>query len=196
MFATVSRRVLLLGGRRTGTIAGTTTVRVAAAAAAPPVSSFFHSASFQPLPEKSKPPPTDPAIEELIRNNRAWVDSKRQDPEYFRALGRGQAPEFLYFGCSDSRVAISSLTGLDLGHVFVHRNIANMVVSADLNLLAVLTYAVEHLKVQHILVTGHYDCGGIRAAVQKQDYGQVLDAWLQVRTTLLRTFVRACYVRV
>lgn len=138
------------------------------------------------MPEKTSQPPTDdPAIQQLIRDNRAWVESKSKDPEYFAALGRGQAPEFLYIGCSDSRVAISSLTGLDLGHVFVHRNIANMVVSADLNLLSVLTYAVEHLKVQHILVTGHYDCGGIRAAVKKQDYGQVLDAWLQVRSCLV-----------
>jgi carbonic anhydrase len=89
-----------------------------------------------------------------------------------------QSPDYLYIGCADSRVSIQKMTGLDLGNFFIHRNIANMVVSSDLNLLAVLTYAVNVLKVKHILVTGHYDCGGIRASVQKQDYGQVLDAWL------------------
>ena len=80
------------------------------------------------MPEKSKPPSKDPAIEQLMRRNRVWVESKNiEDPEYFPTLGRGQSPTYLYIGCSDSRVSISSLTGLDLGHVFVHRNIANMV---------------------------------------------------------------------
>jgi Carbonic anhydrase len=92
----------------------------------------------------------DPAIETLMQHNRAWVDKTNQiDPDFFPQLGKGQSPEYLYIGCSDSRVAISALTGLSIGEVFVHRNIANMVVSADLNLLSVLTYAVDHLKVKH-----------------------------------------------
>ena len=123
----------------------------------------------------------DPAsIDHLFESNKKWVDeTNERDKDFFTELGKGQSPDYLYIGCADSRVAISKLTGLDLGNVFVHRNIANMVVSSDLNLLAVLTYAVDHLKVKHILVTGHYDCGGVRASVKNQDLGQVLDAWLQ-----------------
>jgi carbonic anhydrase len=122
----------------------------------------------------------DPAIERLFEKNRAWVKRvNEEDPDFFPTLGKGQSPDYLYIGCSDSRVAISDLTGVGMGELFVHRNIANMVVSSDLNLLAVLTYAVEHLKVKHILVTGHYDCGGVRAAVQKHDKGEILDSWLQ-----------------
>lgn len=122
----------------------------------------------------------DPAVERLFQKNRAWVERvNSEDPTFFEALGKGQSPDYLYIGCSDSRVAVNDLTGVEMGELFVHRNIANMVVSSDLNLLAVLTYAVERLKVRHILVTGHYDCGGVRAAEQKQDKGQILDAWLQ-----------------
>lgn len=122
----------------------------------------------------------DPAIERLFEKNRAWVKRvNEEDPEFFPTLAKGQSPDYLYIGCSDSRVAISDLTGCEMGELFVHRNIANMVISSDLNLLSVLTYAVEFLKVKHILVTGHYDCGGVRAAVQRQEKGQVLDAWLQ-----------------
>jgi carbonic anhydrase len=127
----------------------------------------------------SDPTKTDPAIERLFIQNRAWVAKvNEEDPTYFPKLGSGQAPEYLYIGCSDSRVSITSLTGLQMGEVFVHRNVANLVVSTDLNLLAVMTYAVEHLKVKHILVTGHYDCGGIRAAMKPKDIGPVLDAWV------------------
>ena len=122
----------------------------------------------------------DPAIERLFRKNRAWVERvNNEDPTFFPELGKGQSPDYLYIGCSDSRVAVNDLTGVEMGELFVHRNIANMVVSSDLNLLAVLSYAVDYLKVRHILVTGHYDCGGVRAAVQKQGKGQILDAWLQ-----------------
>jgi carbonic anhydrase len=122
----------------------------------------------------------DPAIERLFEMNRAWVQrTNEQDPDFFPTLGKGQSPDYLYIGCSDSRVAISDLMGIEMGELFVHRNIANMVISSDLNLLSVLTYAVHFLKVKHILVTGHYDCGGVRAAVQKLGRGQVLDAWLQ-----------------
>ncbi|CAB9509941.1 anhydrase 2 [Seminavis robusta] len=124
--------------------------------------------------------PTDPALERLFKHNREWVDKvNKEDPNFFPKLGSGQSPEFLYIGCSDSRVEISSLIGLEMGELFVHRNIANMVVSSDLNLLAVMTYAVEHLKVKHILVTGHYDCGGVRAGMGNKDIGPVLDAWVQ-----------------
>lgn len=122
----------------------------------------------------------DPAIERLFQKNRAWVERvNKDDPSFFAELAKGQSPDYLYIGCSDSRVAVSDLMGIEMGELFVHRNIANMVISSDLNLLSVLTYAVEHLKVRHILVTGHYDCGGVRAAEQKQDKGQILDAWLQ-----------------
>ena len=126
------------------------------------------------------PTPTDPAIERLFVRNRKWVaEINEQDPYYFPNLGSGQHPEYLYIGCSDSRVSIASLTGLQMGEVFVHRNVANLVVATDLNFLAVLTYAVEHLKVKHILVTGHYNCGGVRAAMKPKDIGPVLDAWVQ-----------------
>jgi carbonic anhydrase len=130
----------------------------------------------EPLPAAHK----DAAIERLFVKNRAWIERmNQQDPTFFAELAKGQSPDYLYIGCSDSRVAISDLMGIEMGELFVHRNIANMVLSCDLNLLSVLTYAVEHLKIKHILVTGHYDCGGVRAAVQKHDKGQVLDAWLQ-----------------
>jgi carbonic anhydrase len=121
----------------------------------------------------------DPELNEMFRANAAWVKQKNiEDPEFFKVQGEGQSPNFLYIGCSDSRVAITNLTGVEMGRMFVHRNIANLVVSADLNLLSVLTYAVEHLQVRHILVCGHYDCGGVRAAMKGQSLG-VLDAWLQ-----------------
>jgi carbonic anhydrase len=138
------------------------------------------SVKSRPFSSAVKPDGEDPDIEKLFVANREWVDSvNAEDPTFFQKQAKGQAPKFLYIGCSDSRVAISKLIGVEMGQVFVHRNIANMVVSSDLNLLAVLTYAVEHLNVKHILVTGHYDCGGVRAAVKKQGLGQVLNAWLQ-----------------
>ena len=106
-------------------------------------------------------------LEKLLLNNRNWADQKnKDDPEFFKKISKGQSPQFLYIGCSDSRVATNEITGLQLGDLFVHRNVANLVVASDLNFLSVLTYAVEHLKVKHILVTGHYDCGGIRAATK------------------------------
>lgn len=112
----------------------------------------------------------DHALKKLFKNNREWVDKvNKDDPTFFPKLGSGQSPEYLYIGCSDSRVSISSLIGLEMGELFVHRNIANMVVASDLNLLSVMTYAVEHLKVKHILLTGHYDCGGVRAAMTPKD---------------------------
>jgi len=122
----------------------------------------------------------DPALERLFVKNREWVDAtNKEDPGFFKKLGAGQSPEYLYIGCSDSRVSVASLVGLEMGDLFVHRNVANMVVSTDLNLLSVITYAVEHLKVKHILLTGHYDCGGVRAAMTHKDVGPVLDGWIQ-----------------
>jgi carbonic anhydrase len=95
----------------------------------------------------------EPALEKLFQDNAEWVKRMNdKDPDYFPKLAKGQSPDFLYIGCSDSRVSITDLTGVDLGEVFVHRNIANMVVSSDINLLSVLTYAVRHLNVRHILV--------------------------------------------
>jgi carbonic anhydrase len=133
-----------------------------------------------PLSSAAKPNGEEADIESLFLANRAWVDRvNANDPTFFQRQSRSQAPKFLYIGCSDSRVAIGNLIGVEMGDVFVHRNIANMVVSADLNLLSVLTYAVDHLNVKHILMTGHYDCGGVRAATKNQGLGQVLDAWLQ-----------------
>jgi len=127
MFAATLARRSFLG---TATAARTAGFSMRAAS----IGLFHSSGPPQQVPEKeSKPPRQDPAIQQLVKNNREWVERKnKEDPEYFPALGRGQSPEFLYIGCSDSRVSISSLTGMDLGHLFVHRNIANMVVSADL----------------------------------------------------------------
>ncbi|KAJ1446054.1 carbonic anhydrase [Pelagophyceae sp. CCMP2097] len=121
----------------------------------------------------------DRHLDQLFANNKLWVDKKnREEPEFFKKLAKGQSPSFLYIGCSDSRVAVTEIIGVELGELFVHRNVANLVVSTDLNLLSVLTYAVAHLDVKHILVTGHFDCGGIRAAMRNEELG-VLDGWLQ-----------------
>ena len=128
----------------------------------------------------SDPRVIDPNVKSIIESNKSWREKKlKEDADFFKNLGSEHKPEFLYIGCSDARVAVSDLTGLEIGKLFVHRNIANLVVSSDVNLLSVLTYAIEHLNVKHILVTGHYDCGGVRAAMKKQDFGGILDAWLQ-----------------
>ncbi|MFZ1452814.1 MAG: carbonic anhydrase, partial [Ferruginibacter sp.] len=106
-------------------------------------------------------------IEKIFANNKAWVAEKLSvNPNYFENLGKGQSPEFLYIGCSDSRVTAEDLMGVQPGEVFIHRNIANMVISIDLNVMSVLNYAVRHLKVNHIIVCGHYACGGVKAAMQ------------------------------
>lgn len=118
-------------------------------------------------------------IEEIFANNRQWVTEKLAvDPDYFENLGKGQNPEFLYIGCSDSRVTAEELMGVQPGEVFVHRNIANMVISIDLNVMSVLNYAVRHLNVNHIIVCGHYACGGVKAAMQSADLG-ILNPWLR-----------------
>src|SRR5829696_4918395 len=106
-------------------------------------------------------------ITELLEKNRKWAESIReQTPNFFKELSEQQTPEFLWIGCSDSRVPATQLVGLQPGELFVHRNVANVVVHTDLNCLSVLQYAVDVLQVKHILVTGHYGCGGVRAAMQ------------------------------
>ncbi|HPF97695.1 MAG: carbonic anhydrase [Flavobacteriaceae bacterium] len=115
----------------------------------------------------------------VFENNKNWVKEKlSSNPNYFDDLGQGQNPEFLYIGCSDSRVTAEDLMGLGPGDVFVHRNIANMVVSIDLNVMSVINYAVDHLKVNHVVVCGHYACGGVKAAMQSADLG-ILNPWLR-----------------
>ena len=118
-------------------------------------------------------------FKKIFENNKKWVSDKLDsDPNYFEKLAKGQHPEFLYIGCSDSRVTAEDLMGVNPGEVFIHRNIANQVISTDNNLNAVVQYAVEHLKVKHIIICGHYECGGIKAAMNPSDMGQ-LNAWLQ-----------------
>lgn len=115
----------------------------------------------------------------LIANNRAWAAARvKQDPTFFSRLAGQQAPEFLWIGCSDSRVPANDIVGLDPGELFVHRNVANVVVHTDVNCLSVLQYAVDVLKVRHVIVCGHYGCGGIRAALDGTAHG-LIDNWLQ-----------------
>ncbi|MDP2052927.1 MAG: carbonate dehydratase [Acidobacteriota bacterium] len=115
----------------------------------------------------------------LIANNRAWAAAcLTRDPNYFSRLAGQQAPEFLWIGCSDSRVPANEIVGLDPGELFVHRNVANVVVHTDVNCLSVLQYAVDVLKVKHVIVCGHYGCGGIRAALDGTAHG-LIDNWLQ-----------------
>ncbi len=116
---------------------------------------------------------------QIFENNRAWVaEMKGKDPDFFENLARAQNPDFLYIGCSDSRVPANVIMGVDPGQVFVHRNIANMVLATDLNVQSVIEYAVAHLDVKHIVVCGHYGCGGVKAAMQSADLG-LLNPWLR-----------------
>jgi len=118
-------------------------------------------------------------IQNVFKNNEKWIaDKLEKDANYFSELSKGQNPDILYIGCSDSRVTAEDLMGVAPGEVFVHRNIANMVISIDLNAMSVLNYAVEHLKVNHVVVCGHYFCGGVKAAMQADDLG-VLNPWLR-----------------
>ena len=118
-------------------------------------------------------------ITQIFGNNQKWIGEKvKTDPDYFKKLSRGQRPEILYIGCSDSRVSAEELMGVNPGDVFVHRNIANMVPNTDLNVMSVINYAVCHLKVKHIVVCGHYYCGGIKAALEPKDFG-ILNPWLR-----------------
>lgn len=119
------------------------------------------------------------AYERLLLENKAWAREKTlEDPDYFNRLANVQTPEFLWIGCSDSRVPANEITGTAPGEIFVQRNIANMVVHTDLNLLSVLSYAVEVLKVRHIIVCGHYGCGGVKAAMTHKSYG-IINKWLR-----------------
>lgn len=116
---------------------------------------------------------------QVFENNRRWAGSKREtDPAYFEKLAREQHPGYLYIGCSDSRVPANDIMGVEPGEVFVHRNVANVVANIDLNAGAVIEYAVAHLHVKHIIVCGHYNCGGVKAAMQAQDLG-LLNPWLR-----------------
>ncbi|SFS77374.1 carbonic anhydrase [Lutibacter maritimus] len=118
-------------------------------------------------------------IATIFENNKKWISEKlKLDPEYFKELGKGQSPQILYIGCSDSRVSAEDLMGVQPGDVFVHRNIANMVPNTDLNVMSVINYAVSHLEVQHVIVCGHYSCGGVKAAMQSKDLG-ILNPWLR-----------------
>ena len=119
------------------------------------------------------------SYEKLLLENKAWSKEKTMDdPAYFERLVDIQAPEFLWIGCSDSRVPANEITGTQPGEIFVHRNIANMVVNTDLNLLSVLQFAVETLKVKHIIVCGHYGCGGVKAAMTNHNMG-IINKWLR-----------------
>lgn len=118
-------------------------------------------------------------IEDVFKNNQKWIAEKLAiNPKYFEELSKGQAPEFLYIGCSDSRVTAEDIMGVQPGEVFVHRNIANLVNNIDLNVMSVVNYSVRHLKVNHVVVCGHYNCGGVKAAMQSVDLG-ILNPWLR-----------------
>lgn len=119
------------------------------------------------------------SLDDLLENNRRWSASMLEhDPDFFKRLAERQTPNYLWIGCADSRVPANEILGLLPGDVFVHRNIANLMVHTDLNALSVLEYAVEILKVQHIILCGHYGCGGIKAAMDSQHFG-IIDNWLQ-----------------
>lgn len=120
------------------------------------------------------------SYEKLLLENKAWAaEIKKDDPQYFERLAQIQTPEFLWIGCSDSRVPANEITGTQPGEIFVHRNVANLVIHTDVNLLSVLDYAVMHLKVKHIIVCGHYGCGGVKASMTKHDFKYVLNMWLR-----------------
>jgi carbonic anhydrase len=116
----------------------------------------------------------------LLQNNKDWAEGKKaSDPDFFERLSHLQTPEFLWIGCSDSRVPANEITGTDPGEIFVHRNVANLVINTDVNVLSVLDYAVNQLKVKHIIVCGHYGCGGVKAAITNHDFKPVLNMWLR-----------------
>lgn len=118
-------------------------------------------------------------LEYLFSNNAQWAeDIKEEDPEFFEKLSKQQSPEFLWIGCADSRVPANEIVGLLPGELFVHRNVANLVIQTDLNCLSVMQFAVEYLKVKHIMVTGHYGCGGVKAAMDNKQLG-LLDYWVR-----------------
>ena len=120
-----------------------------------------------------------PTYNQIFENNRKWVEEKKaSDKDFFEKLAKGQDPDYLYIGCSDSRVTAEDLMGMQPGEVFVHRNIANLINNTDLNVMSVINFAVIHLKVKHIVVCGHYYCGGVKAAMEQRDMG-ILNPWLR-----------------
>jgi len=120
------------------------------------------------------------SYEKLLLENKAWAAEKVEaDPQFFDRLSHLQTPEFLWIGCSDSRVPANEITGTQPGEIFVHRNVANLVVNTDVNLLSVLDYAVNHLKVKHVIVCGHYGCGGVKASISNHDFKPLLNMWLR-----------------
>ncbi len=120
-----------------------------------------------------------PNYQQLFENNKKWVAEKTaSDADFLDKLSRDQTPDYLYIGCSDSRVPANDIMGLDPGEVFVHRNVANLVCATDLNVMSVINYAVAYLGVKHIIVCGHYNCGGVKAAMQPKDMG-ILNPWLR-----------------
>ncbi|AKQ45335.1 carbonate dehydratase [Rufibacter radiotolerans] len=120
-----------------------------------------------------------PSYEEIFENNRKWIAEKTgSNKDFFSQLAKEQNPEYLYIGCSDSRVTAEEVMGLGPGEAFVHRNVANLVNNVDLNVMSVLNYAIKYLKVKHIIVCGHYNCGGVKAAMQPKDMG-ILNPWLR-----------------
>ena len=130
-------------------------------------------------------------IEKLLLENKAWSSElKGEDPEYFERLAKLQTPEFLWIGCSDSRVPADRITGTQPGEIFVHRNIANLVIHTDVNLLSVLDFAVNHLQVKHVIVCGHYGCGGVKAAMTNHDFKYVLNMWLRNIKDVYRLYAK------
>jgi carbonic anhydrase len=120
------------------------------------------------------------SYEKLLQDNKTWAAAQiEKDPGYFERLVHLQTPEILWIGCSDSRVPANQITGTEPGEIFVHRNVANLVINTDVNLLSVLDFAVNHLKVRHVIVCGHYGCGGVKAAITKNDFKPVLNMWLR-----------------
>ena len=118
-------------------------------------------------------------IDDLFEMNRAWsAEMTRKDPTFFSRLSKQQAPEYLWIGCADSRVPANEIVGMDPGHVFVHRNVANVVVHSDVNCLSVIQYAIDVLKVKHVIVCGHYGCGGVKAALDDSEMG-LIEHWLR-----------------
>jgi carbonic anhydrase len=119
------------------------------------------------------------SYEDLFENNRKWVEEKlKNNPNFFQDLSKDQNPDYLYIGCSDSRVTAEEIMGIGAGEAFVHRNVANLVNNVDLNVMSVINYAVRHLKVKHIIVCGHYGCGGVKSAMRSEDLG-ILNPWLR-----------------
>ena len=126
-------------------------------------------------------------LKRIFNQNKTWVAGKLNvDADYFKNLAKGQSPEILYIGCSDSRVTAEDMMGIEPGEAFIHRNIANMVPNTDLSAMAVITYAVKYLEVKHIVVCGHYECGGVKAAMESADLG-ILNPWLRNIRDVYRT---------